>query len=514
MPIRCQPQNYLFVLSPRTKFQKLVNTMPQSKKLRINKPIPKIDPEQAVQAEVAELYRQGLEFHNQGKLRQASNCYAAMLDKSPEHFGGIHMLGVVVDQMGNPALAAQLISKAISINPSDPSAHYNLGGAQKQLKQFEAALVSFNNAISLDRKYAAAHFNRGYILAVLMNLDDALLSYDKALDLNPELLDANWNKSHIFLLQGDFKRGWKFFESGWDNRRRGNKRNFTPPLWQGAESLAGKSILLHAEQGLGDTIQFCRYARLVSGLGAKVFLEVPKALLKTLVGLEGVSEFFEEGKQLPAFDYHCPLLSLPFAFKTELGTIPCSSPYLRAEASKLGYWQARLCNIRGFRVGVVWSGGFRPDQPELWDLNERRNIPLQIFSQGLQGLNVNFFSLQKGEPSESEIHSRELKYWPRGNFFNFSDELKDFSDTAALIANLDLVISVDTSTAHLAAALGKPTWILNRFDTCWRWLLDRNDSPWYDSVRLYRQGSDWQWSPVLQQVSGDLSKIANVQTNS
>ena len=236
--------------------------------------------------------------------------------------------------------------------------------------------------------------------------------------------------------------------------------------------------------------------------------------MKTLAGLEGVSEFFEEGKPLPTFDYHCPLLSLPFAFKTELDTIPCSSPYLRAEASKLQYWQERLSNIRGFRVGVVWSGGFRPDQPELWDLNERRNIPLQIFSEGLQGLNVNFFSLQKGEPSESEIHSRALKYWPQGNFFNFADELKDFSDTAALISNLDLVISVDTSTAHLSAALGKPTWILNRFDTCWRWLLDRNDSPWYDSVRLYRQGPDCQWSPVLQQVYVELSKIASVQTNS
>lgn len=146
---------------------------------------------------------------------------------------------------------------------------------------------------------------------------------------------------------------------------------------------------------MGDTIQFCRYARLVSDLGAKVFLEVPKALLKTLAGLEGVYEFFEEGKQLPSFDYHCPLLSLPFAFKTELDTIPCSSSYLRVEASKLHYWQGRLCDIRGFRVGVVWSGGFRPDQPELWDLNERRNIPLQIFSEGLQGLNVNFLACKK-----------------------------------------------------------------------------------------------------------------------
>lgn len=487
--------------------------MTVSKKFKINKSRRTSNPDDAVQVELTELYRQGLEFHNQGKLRQASNCYAELLEKFPEHSGGMHMLGVVVDQMGNPALAAQLISKAISLNPSDPTAHYNLGGVQKQLKQFEAALFSFNKAISIDPKYAAAHFNRGYILALLMKLNDAMLSYDMALDLSPELVDVNWNKSHILLLKGDFKRGWELFEWGWANRRRGNKRNFTQPLWQGAESLVGKSILLHAEQGFGDTIQFCRYAKLVNDLGAHVILEVPKALLKTLDTLEGVAELFEEGKQLPAFDYHCPLMSLPLAFKTELASIPRQRSYLHVEANKMHYWQCRLGSIKGFRVGVVWSGGFRPDQPELRDLNERRNIPLQVFSEGLQQLHVNFFSLQKGEPSESEINNRELHYWPNGNFFNFAAELKDFSDTAALIANLDLVISVDTSTAHLSAALGKPTWILNRFDTCWRWLIDRNDSPWYDSIRLYRQGADWQWGPVLKQVSGDLSKIINAQNN-
>jgi len=223
-----------------------------------------------------------------------------------------------------------------------------------------------------------------------------------------------------------------------------------------------------------------------------------------------MGEVIEAGERIPFFDLHCPMLSLPLAFGTTLETIPyAQGAYLQALAADERYWAERLerqFGERRLRVGLVWSGGFRPEQPDLWAVNERRNVPLGLFAAALDLPGIDFVSLQKGEPAESEFRGREGAYWKVGRVFNAAADLKDFADTAGLIANLDLVISVDTSTAHLAAAMGKPTWILNRYDTCWRWLLDREDSPWYASVRLYRQGADRDWSPLLLSMASDLQR--------
>ena len=200
-------------------------------------------------------------------------------------------------------------------------------------------------------------------------------------------------------------------------------------------------------------------------------------------------------------------LSLPLAFKTELDTIPYASGYLRADPIKSAAWRKQIKNTGRLKVGLVWNGGFKDKASEFWMANGRRNIELSSFAQALQGLDVDFYSLQKGDPAESEIKGRELEFWPNGNFYNLTDQIHDFSDTAALVDQLDLVISVDTSTAHLAAALGKPTWILSRFDTCWRWMLGRPDSPWYDSVRLFRQDQRADWSVVMQQVAQALASV-------
>jgi hypothetical protein len=226
-----------------------------------------------------------------------------------------------------------------------------------------------------------------------------------------------------------------------------------------------------------------------------------------LARLPGVDQLIERGTSLPPFDYHCPLMSLPLAFGTTVATIPFPRAYLRADEAKVRHWRDKIGGGGRLKVGVIWNGGFRPNQPELWSTNERRNIPLDVFAEAFRSIHADFFSLQKGDPAESAIRGRELEYWPQGNFFNFAGELNDFSDTAALIENLDVVVSVDTATAHVAAALGKPTWILNRFDSCWRWLRDRDDSPWYPSARLYRQQSDCHWAPVLQQLADDLSAL-------
>jgi hypothetical protein len=226
-----------------------------------------------------------------------------------------------------------------------------------------------------------------------------------------------------------------------------------------------------------------------------------------------VSQVIEIDEPLPAHELHCPMMSLPLAFGTTLETIPYGKEaYLQAlpeDVQRWSHWLDERLGVRDgvtrrLRVGVVWNGGFRADQPELWAVNERRNVPLELFARALDIAGIDFVSLQKGDPAESQLRGREGELWRAGRLVNAAAELNDFADTAGLIMNLDVVISVDTSTAHLAGALGKPTWILNRYDTCWRWLLEREDSPWYGSVKLYRQAADRDWKPVLEKVAGDL----------
>ena len=396
---------------------------------------------------------------------------------------------------------------AIGFNAQLSVAHNKLAVMLKEKGEWVQALDVLNQAIALKPEYLSAMINKGNVLSLLGRFEEALVCFDDVLLQNPNDKLAQWNKSLLCLLLGDYTNGWSLYEAGWLINMRGFKRELDSPVWLGNVSIKGKTILLYAEQGLGDVIQFCRYAKLVKNLGARVVMEVPASLLVLLEGLEGVDEWVMQGQPLPDIDYHCPLMSLPLAFKTELSTIPSATAYVHADPSKVKGWSNRLGGHKRLKVGVVWNGGYRPYMPNVWWVNQRRNITLDMFAAGLNALDVDFYSLQKGEPAESEIRGQEQHYWPQGNFYNFTDELNDFSDTAALIANLDLVISVDTSTAHLAAALGKPTWILTRFDTCWRWLLERDDSPWYASVKLYRQGKNRDWAATLARVAADLRLV-------
>ena len=308
---------------------------------------------------------------------------------------------------------------------------------------------------------------------------------------------------------GDYASGWELHE--WRFRQPAylrKQRSFSQPQWLGKESLAGKVILLHAEQGLGDTLQFCRYAPLVAAMGAHVLLEVQEPLVRLLQCLPGNITVVSAGTPLGDFDFHCPLLSLPLAFKTTLHAIPLSEGYLFADPEKAEKWEQRLSHYGSVpRVGLVWSGGFRADQPEVWNVNERRNIPLERIAT-LNCPGILFVSLQKGNPAEAELRECKGTVWPSDNLVDAAEQLRDFSDTAALIARLDLVISVDTSTAHLAAAMGKPVWLLNRFDTCWRWLEHGTESPWYDAVRLYRQRDFANWDSVLTDVRDALLQLS------
>ena len=418
-------------------------------------------------------------------------------------------LGLTFHEIEQYDSALSYFDRAIELKENFSQAHYNRGVTLQKIERIEEAIASYKTAIAIDPHFAQPHNNLGVILHELQNLDQSLIHYDAALKDDPNLPDPLWNRSLVYLTLGRYEEGWRDFES----RKKATKagvllnRQFDSPLWLGKESLEGKTILLVAEQGLGDTLQFCRYVPMVAELGAKVVLEVPKPLENLMKGLEGVSRIIITGQPaLGGYDFHCPLMSLPLAFGTTKETIPNTTPYLKAIPEKVQYWKEKLGPKTKKRVGLVWSGGFRPDQPEVWATNKRRNLPIEKL-EILKDIDAEFYSLQKGEPAESELIDLQKKSWDGPNIINYVDELKDFTDTAALIENLDLVIAVDTSTAHLAAALNKPTWILNRYDTCWRWFLEQEDSPWYPSLMILRQKERGEWNLVLLDLIANLKEL-------
>jgi hypothetical protein len=273
------------------------------------------------------------------------------------------------------------------------------------------------------------------------------------------------------------------------------KRSFPQPLWLGVESLDNKTILIYAEQGLGDTIQFCRYAPLVAQLGAKVILEVQRPLVKLLKSLEGITKIIARGDTLPAFDFQCPLLSLPLAFKTELNSIPLVSQHIISGSEKIIKWQTRLGKKAKLLVGLIWSGSTTHKN------DHNRSLTLNQLISYLPSQHQ-YICLQK------ELRDIDKVVLAKNSHIQFyGDELTDFTDTAVLCELIDVVISVDTSVAHLAGTLGKQTWILLPFSPDWRWLLDRDDSPWYPSVKLYRQERIGDWDSVLERVKEDLMAI-------
>lgn len=401
--------------------------------------------------------------------------------------------------------AIKSFSKAIAVDSGYGPAFTNRGSTYMLQSAFDAADADFQKAIALQPQNSISHGNLGELRRLQQKFAEAMLLFNKAIELEPTDASAYWNKSLACLATGDLAQGWKLYEYRWLNHQH-RTETFTQARWTGVEPLAGKTILLHPEQGLGDTLQFCRYAMLVAKLGARVVLEVQEPLLRLLSSLPSDITVIGSGSKRPHFDFQCPLMSLPLAFGTTLDSIPSESAYIKAHPEKAAAWKVKLAQHAGRKlVGLVWNGGFRKDQPELWGTNRRRNIPVEEIAQ-LNLPHLVFVSLQKGDPAEAEVREQQDNLWPTHNFINWSSELQDFSDTAALIDNLDLVIAVDTSTAHLAAAMGKPVWLLNRFDTCWRWLASGDTSPWYPSMKIYRQTNVSDWSLVLSQVRADLSQ--------
>lgn len=444
----------------------------------------------------------GNALRDQGKTADAIACYRLALQGNPELDAVYNNLGNALRDQGASADAIAHYRKALALNPKMWDIYNNLGSALWDEGQYHVAIEYFQKAITLQPNNAAPHNNLGIAFQSQRRVDEAIACYSRALKLDPDFHLARFNYATALLLQGRYREGWPEYEARWQEARRLRvyPREFREPRWDGGP-LQGKTLLLWAEQGLGDTLHFARYAALVAKQGGRVLLECQPPLQRLLATVPGPAAVFAEGEPLPKFDLQCPLLSLPLVLGTTLETIPATVPYLFPAPERTAQWGKRLPPSGGPRVGLVWAGEARKNLPDAHRVDRRRSLRLDQLVPLFSIPGISWVSLQKGIPAQQRpkvAGARAMLDW--------MDEVTDFADTAALAAHLDLVITVDTSMAHLAGALGKPTWMLSRFDGCWRWLLDREDSPWYPTLRIFRQEAPGQWEPVIARLRQELER--------
>ena len=476
----------------------------------------------------------GIIYNQLGRLEDVVECQKQSIARDPQYTAAYFNLGNAYRDLSQPEAAIEALQTAVAQKPDFPQAYNNLGLAQYDAGRFEdalacydkaltskpdytdaylnmgnalrelgrpdAAAVSFQKAIVLDRDLFEAHNNLGNILMELVHLEAATASYATAIGLKPDDPGAHKNLGIISLLQGDFETGWP--EYSW--RRLEDDpvfkvRNYKPPFWDG-EDLTGKTIFVYPEQGLGDIIQFVRYLPMLRQRGGRVAFDIPLPMARLMWDLDGIDVSLKDGDTLPPFDYHIPLLELPKLLGTTLDTIPAAKAYLHADKNLVEAWGERLGPKEEFRIGLVWGGS----PGHLNDHN--RSIEPELFRPLVETPGVSALSLMVGRDGEA------------GRVFgdvvtDLAPDLGDFADTAAAIANMDLVISVDTAVAHLAGALGTMVWTLLPFNSDWRWMLGRDDSPWYPSMRLFRQEKRKDWEGVIERVAAELADLAKAGPN-
>jgi Tfp pilus assembly protein PilF len=442
----------------------------------------------------------GLTKSSLGKTKEAEELYRRAIALQPDYPDALNNLGIILYNQGSIEESVALYKKAIALQPGHADAMNNLGITILHRGLFAESIVLFRKALAAQPDHSEALNNLGGAMKNAGNLTEAIATYEQALRLKDEDPDYHTNRSMALLAAGRFDEGWREYEWRWKTSRFADvtRLNGAKPLWQG-EKAHGRTLLIRAEQGFGDTLQFCRYAPLAAARGMRVVLEVQPALVKLMGSLPGVERTIAQGQSLPDFDLYCPMMSLPAVFNTRLETIPADVPYLWASAESVDVWRNRLENGNSnmLKVGLVWAGSSRSESPDLIAADRRRSIPADILAPLMTVSGIRFFNVQKAGPPA-----------PKGfGLTDHMDECRDFADTAALITNLDLIISVDTAVAHLAGALGKSTWVLSRFDSCWRWLQAREDSPWYPSMRLFRQQSPGDWEGVIVNVRNELQKM-------
>lgn len=480
-------------------------------------------------------FNRGLVFFSQNDYDEALSNFEKALSFNPNYYEALNNKGLVLKHKKRYSKALELFELAIKNHPNRYDAHSNLTGLLYEVKEYHLAMIQCNIALSLKPNFYEPYNHRGLIYLGLNQHNEAIKNFDialgfdpknhevwnnrgftlhqlnrnieaidhfnKALSFKPDYHDALWNKSIALLIEGNYEEGLPLYESRWKSEnvlmRIGGLRKFNAPLWLGHGSLKNKTIFIYSEQGLGDFIQLCRYIHLLDKEGANIILEVPNALIKLLENLKNICQIICQGDELPFYDYHCPILSLPLAFKTTLKSIPRIPNYLNLDINHqmIQQWDARLGFSKKHRIGLVWSGNISHHN------DHNRSIPLKNILNYLPE-QLDYVSLQK------EIRSSDQSILASNpHIFNFSNDLKDFTDTAALIQCLDLVITVDTSVAHLAGALDIKTLLLLPYAPDWRWLLNREDSPWYPSMKLYRQKEIGNWDTVLNQVAFDLNLL-------
>ncbi|MGZ4977081.1 MAG: DUF6165 family protein [Methylobacter sp.] len=454
----------------------------------------------ALKPNYAEAYsNRGIVLKELKRFDEALADYDQAIALKPDYAEAYYNRGIVLKELKRADEALSSYRQAITLNPNYVAAYSNLGNLLNELKRFDEALSSYERAIALKLDFAEAHYNRGIVLQELGRFDEALANYEQAITLKPDYAEAYWNKSLLNLLLGDYEQGWRLYEWRWNLEPfTSTKRNFQQPLWLGEESIEGKTILLHSEQGLGDTILFCRYAAMVAALKVNVVIEVPKSLVSLISGLKGHFTIVEEGGLLPDFDVYCPLMSLPLALKTTIETIPLVVPYLYAKDEFLNAVAADLDDLSGYKIGLCWQGS------KTHKADAERSPGLEPFKKLFEVSGTYFFTLQTGSRAEFSNAAGASAV----DLGHEIDELTlPFEETAALIMHLDLVITSDTSIAHLAGALGKTVWIVLPYMAEWRWLIDREDSPWYPNARLFRQRQRGDWTELFDRVAARLKSV-------
>jgi tetratricopeptide (TPR) repeat protein len=476
----------------------------------------------------------GIALHAQRQNTQALTFFERSLRLEPANSQAENNRATVLNALGRPAEALPSLDRALALKPDDPELHYNRGNTLMTLLRDEEALAEFDAALAQHSEFRQALQNKGIVLTRLGRPAEALATYEKLLALYPAgapadvtlsearvnrawALDrmnrrdealaacdaaiagdgahalAHFNAAPICLAMGDYERGWREFEWRWrDPTFKVHARDFKQPLWLGRERLEGRTILLYAEQGFGDTIQFCRYAPLVKARGATVIMEAAPPLLPLLRTLREIDEFITFGQPLPAFDFQTPMMSLPLAFETRLESIPADVPYLSADPARVQKWRQILGPPRGLRVGLAWSGNRELQSDNVRSARLPELAPL--FRDGIE-----YVSVQK------DIRPHDLAEAPRLGLKLYREQIEDFADTAALISLMDIVVSVDSAPAHLAGAMAKPVWLLLYFAAEWRWLMRREDSPWYPTARLFRQRTALDWPEVAWRVGDALA---------
>ncbi len=436
-----------------------------------------------------------------GLLEEAAASHQRAVDLRPKFADAHNSLGIVLQALGKLEEAEASYQRAIVCQPGLAVAHNNIGLVKEKRGKLQDAVGHFKRALAIEPDFAEGYYNLGCVLCRLGQHQPALAAFAQAIRVKPDYGKAHFNEALLYLRLGDYALGWEKHE--WRlTYLYCIVEQYNKPMWDGSE-LKRKTILLHTEAGLGDNIQFIRYARLVKQRGGVVVVSCEPALFRLFKRIPEIDTVVIKGQRLPAYDCHAPMMSLPWLCRTTLETVPADIPYLSADPASVAAWAERLRPFSGVKVGLVWAGNALLGQAELIEMDRVRSMALSQFLPVLQVPGNHFFSLQKGEPA-----SQAKLPLPGAAIIDFMDSVTDLADTAALVANLDLVIGVDTSCIHLAGALGKPAWLLSRFNGCWRWLEDRDDSPWYPSVRVFRQPQAGDWETPVTAVANQLAQFA------